>query len=218
MLDTNSPLFQRNLLESARPLINPKPTPPPPTPSQSWSKSAFHSIALISEASKFQEPINPTGSSTLLSFNFQGADLTGVNPAQSWLIEADLSDARMEGVRFGELPYLELDTMVATCTYSPDGSMLALGLRSTYVDVYETTYWTKIHQLKGHTNAIQDCAFSPNNQHIVSGSWDGTVRVWDIVSGEALLVMKGHSNAVLSVAFSPCVSQTASSRKDETIL
>ncbi|KAG0287459.1 hypothetical protein BGZ96_008595 [Linnemannia gamsii] len=70
---------------------------------------------------------------------FQGADLTGVNLAQTWLRQADLSEVQTEGVRFGELPYLKLDAMVTTCAYSPDGSMFALGLLNASIVVYETT-------------------------------------------------------------------------------
>ncbi|KAF9537274.1 hypothetical protein EC957_008518 [Mortierella hygrophila] len=40
---------------------------------------------------------------------FQGADLTGVNLSRSWLRGADMSGAQMDGVQFGELPYLELE-------------------------------------------------------------------------------------------------------------
>ncbi|KAF9114250.1 hypothetical protein BGW39_003406, partial [Mortierella sp. 14UC] len=41
------------------------------------------------------------------SAQFQGADLTGVNLSKTWLRQVDMTDAHMEGVRFGELPYLE---------------------------------------------------------------------------------------------------------------
>ncbi|KAG0292439.1 WD_REPEATS_REGION domain-containing protein [Linnemannia gamsii] len=41
------------------------------------------------------------------SAQLQGADLTRVNLTRSWIRKADLSEARMEGVQFGELPYLE---------------------------------------------------------------------------------------------------------------
>ncbi|KAG0274819.1 hypothetical protein BGZ97_010434, partial [Linnemannia gamsii] len=57
------------------------------------------------------------------SAQFQGADLTGVNFSSSWLRQADLSDASLEGVRFGELPFLEMDSREKACAYSPDGKM-----------------------------------------------------------------------------------------------
>ncbi|KAG0059697.1 hypothetical protein BGZ89_000191 [Linnemannia elongata] len=40
------------------------------------------------------------------SAQFQGAILTGVNLSKSWIRQADFSNARMDGVQFGELPYL----------------------------------------------------------------------------------------------------------------
>ncbi|KAG0304568.1 hypothetical protein BGZ97_001423, partial [Linnemannia gamsii] len=39
----------------------------------------------------------------------QGADLTGVNLSGIWLRKADLSRAQLEGVQFGELPYLKVE-------------------------------------------------------------------------------------------------------------
>ncbi|KAG0307965.1 hypothetical protein BGZ97_000221, partial [Linnemannia gamsii] len=41
------------------------------------------------------------------STQFQGGDLMGVNLSKSWLRQADLSHAQLEGVQFGELPYLK---------------------------------------------------------------------------------------------------------------
>ncbi|KAG0291715.1 WD_REPEATS_REGION domain-containing protein [Linnemannia gamsii] len=50
------------------------------------------------------------------SAQFQGADLTNVNLGMSWLRNSDFSNAHMEGVQFGELPYLEHpDGVFATC-------------------------------------------------------------------------------------------------------
>ncbi|KAF9540729.1 hypothetical protein EC957_003877 [Mortierella hygrophila] len=59
---------------------------------------------------------------------FQGADLREVNLARTWLRQADFGQARMEGVRFGELPYLKATCGVNACTHSSDGKYLALAL------------------------------------------------------------------------------------------
>ncbi|KAF9539320.1 hypothetical protein EC957_005542, partial [Mortierella hygrophila] len=40
------------------------------------------------------------------SAQLQEADLTGVNLTKSWIRQADFTKAQMEGVRFGEMPYL----------------------------------------------------------------------------------------------------------------
>ncbi|KAF9118601.1 hypothetical protein BGW39_001016, partial [Mortierella sp. 14UC] len=151
------------------------------------------------------------------SAQFQGADLTGVNFSKSWLRQVDMSDAHMEGVRFGELPYVGMDQRVRSCTISPDGKMLGAGLENGIVYIYETSTWTRMHRLEGHTFIVRSVVFSPDNQRLASGSYDKTARLWDTTSGEELLVMKGHGDYVSSVSISPCGNRIASSGVDETI-
>ena len=63
------------------------------------------------------------------SAQLEGADLREVKLCSIWLRQANLSQARMEGVEFGEWPYLEADSAVHCCTYSPDGNAFAVGCR-----------------------------------------------------------------------------------------
>ncbi|KAF9911306.1 WD_REPEATS_REGION domain-containing protein [Linnemannia zychae] len=151
------------------------------------------------------------------SAQFQGADLRGVNLSKSWLRQADMSDAYMENVRFGELPYLEMDDEVYSCTYSPDGKMLGVGLGNGIICVYDTSTWTQMHHLDRHVQVVRSIAFSPSSQRLVSGSRDNTVRLWDTASGEELLVMEGHSDSVNSVTISPCGNLIASASSDKTV-
>lgn len=241
ILDTDSPLFQRNILgepsiiqvlcdrvklnpdfeQQLRSIVDQSKT------DATASTAAANAISILVKAGVpfhsadlrgIKIPGADLSNGQFDSTQFQGADLTGVNLAQTWLRQADLSDSLMEGVRFGELSYLNLDAMVTTCTYSPDGSMFALGLTNASIVVYETTYWTRILRLKGHIYWIQDCAFSFNSQLIVSGSSDSTMRVWDSASGEILLVMEEHFGPVLSVSFSPCGKRIASGGDDKKII
>ncbi|KAF9295942.1 hypothetical protein BGZ88_001044 [Linnemannia elongata] len=153
------------------------------------------------------------------SADFRGADLTGVNLARSWLRHVDMSTALLEGVRFGELPYLKGESYIRDCTYSPDGRMLAMALEHAVVEIYDTASWTRIHQLKGHQSRVYCLAFSPNGQQLVSGcnGNDKTVRLWDTISGDTLFVMDGHIDDVKSVAFSPSAAQIASASYDTTV-
>ncbi|KAF9144372.1 hypothetical protein BG015_000133 [Linnemannia schmuckeri] len=173
------------------------------------------------------------------SAQFQGADLTGVNLGMSWLRNADFSNARMEGVRFGELPYLEHTDGVLACCYSPQRSMLAVGLKSGDLMLYDTRTWEKIISRMGHDDAINSLAFSPDSQRLVSGSEDNTVRVWDCSSDRPLIIIRGHTentmqlrdysggglpividghaDSVMSVVFSPCGKKVASASKDKTV-
>jgi WD40 repeat protein len=149
------------------------------------------------------------------SAQFQGADLRGVILSRSWLRQADLSNVQMEGVRLGESPYLELDSDLACCVYSPDGTMLAAGIGYWGLVVYSTATWTRVHQI-GDTGSCYSIAFSPNSQQIVFGSGD-KVRLLDCSSGKEVLVMKGHTKHVHSVAFSPCGMLLASAGMGGTV-
>jgi WD40 repeat protein len=150
------------------------------------------------------------------SAQLQGADLKGVNLSKSWLRQADMSDAQMEGARFGELPYLETDDSVNSCAYSPDGKMFGVAVSSEIV-IYDASTWTEMHLLEGHTGTVKSIAFSPDSQRLVSGSDDKTVRLWDTTNAEELFTMRGHSRNINSVAYSPCGSRIASASNDKTV-
>ncbi|KAG9067685.1 hypothetical protein KI688_011272 [Linnemannia hyalina] len=147
---------------------------------------------------------------------FQGADLRGVNFARSWLRRADFGNAQMDGVRFEELPHLDMQTLVKRVAFSPNGKMFAVCLGNGGVITYDTTTWTRVHQYEQQSK-VTSFAFSPNNQHLAFGNKDTTCRLWDSVSGETLLVMEGHTKWLRSVAFSPCGKQIASGSDDSTI-
>ncbi|KAG9063917.1 hypothetical protein KI688_004031 [Linnemannia hyalina] len=129
---------------------------------------------------------------------FRGADLTGVNFARSWLRQVDMSMALLEGVRFGELPYLEVEGYIKDCAYSPDGKMLAMALVQAIVEIYDTTSWTR------------ELPSPPTGQWIASSSEDGTVRLWDVSTGTQDSILPGRDDQVCSVTFSPDGTQIAS--------
>jgi WD40 repeat protein len=151
------------------------------------------------------------------SAQLQGADLTGVNLSGSWLRQANMSDTLLEGVQFGELPYLEMDDSVYSCAYSPVGKMLGAGLFDGTIYIYDTLTWTRIHRLQGYVGVTMSIVFSPDSQRLISSSRDNTVRLWDTTSGEQLLVMEGHSSYVSSVAISPCGNRIASASDGMTV-
>ncbi|KAG0066809.1 hypothetical protein BGZ89_006877, partial [Linnemannia elongata] len=153
---------------------------------------------------------------------FQGANLTGVNLAGSWLRQVDMSGAQMHGVRFGELPYLAGEGLTSACSYSPDGKLLAVslwrGISDVYIDVYETTTWSKVRELRGHVRGINDVTFSADSLRIVSAGKDKTARVWESNGGvEAVLVLEGHSSSLFGASFSPCGKKVVSCSSDKTI-
>ena len=150
------------------------------------------------------------------SAQFQGANLTGADLSRSWLRQVDLSGAQLKDVRFGELPSLEMKSSVSSCAYSPDGKMLAAGLGMVGLDIYSTTSWTRVLQIRD-TLGVLSVVFSPDSQQIASGGYDQNVRVWDLTSSEELLAMKGHTGRIYSVDYSPCGKLIVSASYDKTV-
>ena len=149
------------------------------------------------------------------SAQLQGADLRKVNLQSAWLRQTDLSDAQMTGVVFGELPFLtphdsNSETGVLSCTYSPDGELLAVGLRNGNVSLYVTSSWEKTRTLSLHDGMILGIVFSPSGDQIATASRDGTVKLWEVESGELRHSLE-HDYGVFSVAYSPNGNQIASS-------
>ncbi|KAF9901683.1 hypothetical protein EC991_005787 [Linnemannia zychae] len=144
------------------------------------------------------------------SAQLQEADLTGAALSRTWIRKADFANARMTGVRFGELPYLKASTMVRCGCYSPNGRTFCFGLSNGDLELYNTSTWTKIRTLHGHTGFVPQLAYSLNSQHIISGSNDATARLWDIQSGECSQIFDDYTELVSAVAFSPSGQQFAS--------
>ncbi|KAK3824128.1 MAG: hypothetical protein JOS17DRAFT_833659 [Linnemannia elongata] len=126
---------------------------------------------------------------------FQGADLTGVKFARSWLRQVDFGDAQMDGVRFGELPYLKEHAAVNAVAFSPNGKLFAIALSDGSLGTYDATTWTRI----------------------ASASDDSMIRLWSSVTGECLFVLNGHENTVMSIAYSADGRRLVSGSSDGTI-
>ncbi|KAF9090797.1 WD_REPEATS_REGION domain-containing protein, partial [Mortierella sp. GBA35] len=152
------------------------------------------------------------------SAQFQGADLTGVTLTRSWIRQADFSNAQMDDIRLGELPYLEVERGINGCAYSPDGKMLAVALQKSDIVIYDTATWTKLHTLDAQLGlTFSSMAFSPDSEQIISGGGDGRASLWQLSMEEPLLVMEGHTKNLACVAFSPCGTQIALAGGDNTV-
>ncbi len=151
------------------------------------------------------------------SAQLQGADLRKVNLRNSWLRQAHLNEARMDGVQFGEWPYLKEESEVVSCMYSPDGKACAVGRRDGVISVYATSNWEKIFTLAGHTGEVWHVVYSPNGAQIASSSHDKTVRLWDAQSGQIIHVLTDCAASASSVAYSPSGQQLALTSQDNTV-
>ncbi|KAF9986830.1 hypothetical protein BGZ65_006065 [Modicella reniformis] len=151
------------------------------------------------------------------SAQLQGADLRKVILHNAWLFKADLSKAQMDGVQFGELPYLLEASEVYSCAYSPDGTSFAVGLKNSNISVYTTSDWKRIRILRDHSHAVNSVVYSTRGDMIASSSDDKTVRLWVAETGVCRKTFNGHNSWVNSAAFSPNGDLVASGGSDKTV-
>ncbi|GAM52457.1 hypothetical protein EBME_0920 [bacterium endosymbiont of Mortierella elongata FMR23-6] len=146
----------------------------------------------------------------------QRADLRKVSLRKSWLREANLSGAQMAGVQFGEGAYVQEESKVYSCAYSPDGKTCAMGLGNGIISLYDTSSWAKIRTLEGYADTVWSVVYSPSGAQIASNG-GYTVRLWDAHSGAAGHILEGHTSWVNSVVYSPSGAQIASGSNDKTV-
>jgi WD40 repeat protein len=65
-------------------------------------------------------------------------------------------------------------------TYSPDGSLLAVGHTDGSIDLLDTQTLQVVKTLNGHRDEITSLAFSLDGLFLASASDDGTIRIWGI--------------------------------------
>lgn len=66
--------------------------------------------------------------------------------------------------------------------FSRDGGWLAVCGTELGIQIYETTNWSSVRTLRGHTREVTGLAFLPENQELISCSRDGSVRLWSVDS------------------------------------
>ena len=99
---------------------------------------------------------------------------------------------------------------------SPDGSVLATS-GTKRIGIWETTNWTNIKQLDGHTHVISSLAFSPDGQILASGGTDRAICLWNVKAGKLIHKLLGHSNLVTSLSFNRSGRRLASGSHDCTV-
>ncbi|KAG0268735.1 hypothetical protein BGZ95_002326, partial [Linnemannia exigua] len=151
------------------------------------------------------------------SAQLQDSNLTAVNFTKAWIRLADFSRAQMEGVRFGELPFLEEDRSIWSCALSMDGKTFAAGTSGGSISIYDTITWSKTRSFHGHKDTVNGLCFSPSGDRLVSGSDDKSARLWNCKTGSIVFVLEGHTTRVRAVAFSPSGEQVASASAGGTV-
>ena len=107
---------------------------------------------------------------------------------------------------------------IGKITYSPDGSLLAVG-SSVGLWLYDTETLKELRLL-----AAYNVSFSPDGLTLASTGWDNTVHLWDVSTGVLTSEFIGHTSelightyGVTSVSFSPDGATLASAGWDKTV-
>ena len=73
----------------------------------------------------------------------------------------------------------EISHGAASLVFSPDNSVLIIGLRSGKIELWELATGEKLSTLDGHIAPVGTLIFSPDGKTLVSTGQDGTILVWD---------------------------------------
>ena len=93
-------------------------------------------------------------------------------------------------------------------SFSPDGSLLALG--AILLDVKTGTTIAVFED-------VTSIAFSPDRKTLASGSFNSWVKLWDVATQTNIVTLEGHQPTVRAVAFSPDGKILAAGSGDTTI-
>ncbi|KAF9202010.1 hypothetical protein BGZ49_007804 [Haplosporangium sp. Z 27] len=141
------------------------------------------------------------------SAHLQGADLRRTNFQSVWLRQANLTQTRMEGVRFGEWPTLSDAEMSSAFAYTPDGKMFVAGTEQGEIILYNASTWAILATLEGHDRAVTHLVVSQDGLFLASGAngfyEDIAARIWNLQKRTCLQVLEGHTRDFTGLIFLP---------------
>jgi WD40 repeat protein len=99
--------------------------------------------------------------------------------------------------------------------FSPDGSMLAIGGRSRFAELWNPRSGQLMFTLP-HEGGVPALSFNSDGSMLATGSDDGAMRVWDTKTGIRRLILAGSSGPIDSVAFSSSDRFAIAGSRDRT--
>lgn len=135
------------------------------------------------------------------------------------VVESALGDVELwsikQGQKFGSIG--EFSSSAVRAQYSPDGEILAVGLQSGEVILWDTENQIIRATLNSSKDDIHSLAFLPDGQALVAAQWNGTINIWNIADGSLSHTLEGFTYDVRSLAFSPDGDILASGSRDGSI-
>jgi WD40 repeat protein/serine/threonine protein kinase len=131
------------------------------------------------------------------------------NTVRFWDLNTPIGDSLKEVRR--------ISTRSGSVAFSPDGKLLALGMRGG-ISIYDTATIKAAHPFKRTKAGVPGLAFSSDSRRLVSaGASDPAVKVWDVAGREPVLEIRHLSTPNALVALISDDRLIASSGKDQTI-
>lgn len=97
------------------------------------------------------------------------------------------------------LNWIDPQNWATSVQFSPDGTILAVGLKTGEIQLWDWQTGVKSASLTGHTKKINRLIYSQNNI-LYSASDDQHIIVWNLKSNSILLDIPAHSRAVNDIA------------------
>ncbi|KAG0314274.1 hypothetical protein BGZ97_009448, partial [Linnemannia gamsii] len=151
------------------------------------------------------------------SVRLAGADLTGATLTRAWFRHANFVGAQMRDVQFGEWPYLQMQSGVNICAYSPNGHLLAIGFSGGAISLFNTESWLRVRDLAGHNGTVANLSFSPDNAKLVSASKDRLVKLWNVETGVHEKTLNDQPETITCVVYSPGGNHIAVASHDSNV-
>ncbi|KAG0306589.1 hypothetical protein BGZ98_002108 [Dissophora globulifera] len=185
-----------------------------------WRTAAANAITILIRAgvnfsnydlSGIQVPGADLSFGVFDSAQLEGADLRKTRLHGVWLRQANLSNAQMDSVIFGELPALSVEERVSSFSYSPNGKTFAVCTLSGRVLFYNTTTWAVSTTHDMHSGSPVDVfVFSSDGSMAAAASGLGReVLLWDVATGHCFHLPQEHEGLVRVLRFSHCGRQLA---------
>jgi WD40 repeat protein len=100
---------------------------------------------------------------------------------------------------------------------SPDGRIVATGISSLPVLLWDARTHRLLATLRGHSRYVSGVAFSPDSRLLASCGSDDTVRIWDVRGGQEIRQIKADQGGVAGLCFSPDGRTLATGGRDASV-
>jgi WD40 repeat protein len=101
--------------------------------------------------------------------------------------------------------------------FSPDGTMLAVGLSDFSVQIFSTLDWSIIKTIDGNDGWVSSVSFDPSSKILAVADNSNKIRLINLDDNSTLATLKTHTNTITALKWLKSDSTLLSSSKDGSI-